>query len=101
MRLKLRIVGGFTGEAGADTRQVDFDRLPTSVATRLHSLVQRADPFSLPPTLKKSTPQPWDFRYTLTVEDGNRHHTIVFHKDAVSPALRELVEALEALEPDS
>src|SRR4051812_23949177 len=99
MQLSLRSVGGFTGEAGAERRQVDLDQLPAAMAERLRLLVERADPFSLPPSLKKSAPRPWDFRYTLTVEDSGRSHTVTFHKDAVSPALRELVEALEALEP--
>jgi hypothetical protein len=99
MRLSLRSVGGFTGEAGAETRQVDLDHLPAASAEPLRRLVAQVDPFALPSRLEKSAPQPWDFRYTLTVDDGGRRHTITFHKDAVSPALRELVEALEAREP--
>jgi hypothetical protein len=41
--------------------------------------------------LLKPRPQPWDFTYTLTVDDRQ----VRFHLDAAPAALRELVDYLE------
>lgn len=94
MRLSLQSVGGFTGPAGARTRSVDLDQVPPDEAAHLRALVQAADLARLPPTLMKQRPQPWDFVYTLTVDDGARH-CVRFHCDAAPPPLRELVELLD------
>jgi len=96
MRLSLHCVGGFTGPAGAQTRSVDVDSLPAGEAARVRGLVQALDPAKLPATLLKARPQPWDFTYTLTVDN----HQVRFHVDAAPAALRELVEILEARPPD-
>nr|AGU09983.1 hypothetical protein [uncultured organism] len=99
MRLSLHCVGGFTGPAGAQTRTVDLDRLAPADAARLRALVDSLGPAQLPPSLLKPRPQPWDFVYTLTIENGapRRLH---FHTDAAPPALRELAALLEAYPPD-
>lgn len=98
MRLSLHCVGGFTGPAGAQTRDVDVDALPAPDAARLHGLVQALDLARLPPTLMKPRPQPWDFVYTLTVDDGACHQ-VRFHTDGAPPALRELTDILEQYPP--
>jgi hypothetical protein len=94
MRLSLHCVGGFTGPAGAQTRDVDVDSLTASEGTRVRGLVQALDLAQLPPTLLKARPQSWDFTYTLTIDDGTPHQ-VRFHLDAAPPALRELVEFIE------
>ncbi|SDC74482.1 hypothetical protein SAMN05428966_102245 [Massilia sp. PDC64] len=94
MRLSLHGVGGFTGPAGAQTRSVDVDGLPAAERARVQALVQALG--SLPATLMKPRPQPWDFTYTLTV-DGRQ---VRFHLDAAPAPLRELVGILEARPPD-
>jgi hypothetical protein len=99
MRLSLHCVGGFTGPAGAQTRSVDLDRLPPAEADRLRALVGSLDLARLPAALMKPAPQPWDFVYTLSVENGAPHR-LRFHTDAAPPALCELVEILEAYPPD-
>lgn len=98
MRLSLACVGGFTGPAGAQTRNVDLARLPPAEAAPLQALVRALDPGHLPATLLKAHPQPWDFTYTLTVDDGPCHR-VRFHADAAPPALRALVERLERYPP--
>lgn len=99
MRLSLHCVGGFTGPAGAQTRTVDLDRIPADEAARLRTLLQGLDVARLPATLMKPKPQPWDFVYTLTVENG-ACHTLRFHVDGAPPALGELVSILEQFPPD-
>lgn len=100
MRLSLHCVGGFTGPAGAQTRTVDLDRLPASEAERLRALLASADLACLPASLMKTHPQPWDFAYTLTVENGARHQ-LRFHTDAAPAALGELVDLLQQYPPDA
>jgi hypothetical protein len=91
MRLSLHSVGGFTGPAGAQTHNVDVERLPAADAARVRALVQALDPAHLPATLLKARPQSWDFTYTLTVDDRQ----VRFHLDAAPAALRDLVEFIE------
>lgn len=98
MKLSLQCVGGFTGPAGAQTRTVDVDALPAADAERLRALVRALDPARLPAALLKPRPQPWDFAYTLTVDDGATHR-VRFHADAAPPALRELTGILERYPP--
>jgi len=103
MRLSLHCVGGFTGPAGAQTRSVDVERLPAAAAARLRALVEalahELDTAGRPPTLLKPHPQPWDFTYTLTIDDGTPRQ-VRFHVDAAPQPLREIVEVLEARPPD-
>ena len=91
MHLSLHSVGGFTGPAGAQTHNVDVDRLPAADAARVRALVQALDVEHLPATLLKARPQSWDFTYTLTVDDRQ----VRFHLDAAPAALRDLVEFIE------
>jgi hypothetical protein len=95
MKLSLQSVGGFTGPAGVRARSVDLDQLPPDEAAHLRALVQAADLAHLPPALLKPRPQPWDFVYTLTVENGARQ-CVRFHSDAAPPALRELADVLDS-----
>ena len=99
MRLSLHCVGGFTGPAGAQTRSVDVDCLPAAEAAHLRALVQALDPACLPPALLKPRPQPWDFTYTLTIENGAPRQ-VRFHVDAAPAPLREIVDVLQARPPD-
>jgi len=98
MRLSLHCTGGFTGPAGAQTRAVDLDHVPPAKATRLRALVQALDPGQLPASLMKARPQPWDFVYTLTIENGARRQ-LRFHLDAAPPLLRELADILNQYPP--
>jgi hypothetical protein len=100
MRLSLHCVGGFTGPAGAQTRTVDLDRLPPAEAARLRALLASADLACLPASLMKPHPQPWDFAYTLKVENGTCHQ-LRFHTDAAPAALGELVDLLQQYPPDA
>ena len=96
MRITLRVVGGFTGRAGAEVYEVDVDRLPHDEASRLQRLVAAAGFFSLAPDVRKPAPASWDFLHELTIADGNKIHTVRFHLDAVPTALRTLCDEIIA-----
>ena len=88
MKLVLRKWGGFTGKAGAEVHELDLDTLPPAEAERLRKLAEHAR--SLPAKLSKSAPQPWDFKHSLTIEDGGKSRTVEFHEDAATPELKAL-----------
>jgi hypothetical protein len=93
-------VGGFTGPAGAERFSADLAHMPAADAARLRTLLDSLDLAHQPATLLKTHPQPWDFKYTLTVDNGARRE-LCFHLDAAPAQLGELVELLrqQAREP--
>jgi hypothetical protein len=95
LKIVLRKWGGFTGKAGAEVHELDVDSLPPAEASRLRQMVQGAGFSQLPGRLVKPAPQPWDFSYSLTIEEGGQSHTVEFHQDAISPALQALVQELQ------
>ncbi len=95
MRLTLRATGGFTGPAGAVTREVDLDQLPPASRDHARALAADAHLFDRPPRMLRSPPRPQDFRYRLQATDGGRSHEIEFHLDAVDAPLRRLVKWME------
>jgi hypothetical protein len=94
MRLSLRCVGGFTGPAGAQTYSLDLACARAAEAARLQALLDTLDLAQLPASLMKTHPQPWDFVYTLTVENSTRRE-FRFHTDAAPPALVEIANLLQ------
>lgn len=98
MRLSLDCTGGFTGAAGAQTRSVDVDALPPAKAAHLRTLVGAIDFAQAPASLMKPRPQPWDFTYTLTVDDGASRQ-LRFHGDAAPAPLKALADTLEQYPP--
>jgi emfourin len=97
LKIVLRKWGGFTGKAGAEVHEVPVDSLSPDEALRLKQMVDGAHFFGLPDRLVKSAPQPWDFRHSLTVEDGGKSKTVEFHEDAVSPEMTKLVGEVKRL----
>jgi hypothetical protein len=94
VKIVLRKWGGFTGKAGAEVHELDLAKLPLDEAARLRKLVEDARLSELPPKLSKSAPQPWDFRHSLTVEDGDGSRTVEFHEDAATPELKRLAQEI-------
>ena len=97
MRITLKIIGGFTGRAGAETHVVDVERLQADDARRVRNLVAAVRSAALPATIKKAAPASWDFLHELTIEDDAQTQTVRFHLDAAPPELRALTEAVLAL----
>lgn len=95
--MTLKIIGGFTGRAGAEVHDVDLDRVSPQDADRLRKLVNDARFFSLPDSITKPAPASWDFVHELTVQDESGTHTVRFYPDAASPELRALAKEVTAV----
>jgi hypothetical protein len=94
MRMTLERTGGFAGITM--TKVVDSTTLPDNEAKQLRHLVDAADFFRLPKTIKSNSPQPDRFQYELTAEDNGKKHTVEVGEQAVPGTLRPLIEWLMA-----
>jgi hypothetical protein len=65
--------GGFAGVPVTIT--IDLATLSPADATQLNRLIEQADFFNLPTTTPAST-KPDRFQYRVTIQMGDRHHTI-------------------------
>jgi hypothetical protein len=91
MRIVFERSGGFTGMIVTTT--VDTAILSPMERSTLHSLVEAADFFRLPGAIA-SPAQPDRFQYQITVEDGDRQHTVILGEAAVPGTLRPLLDWL-------
>lgn len=108
MKLTLRKIGGVAGAAGAVAHTIDLDALPAARRLKALAMVAAARLAEQPSRLFLPHPRPWDFRYTLDVDDGGppsgtatrggagSGHHLELHLEAADPHLRALVEWLEA-----
>jgi hypothetical protein len=94
MRIEFQRSGGFAGLRLSTT--VDTDKLPADEADGLKRMVDAADFFLLPATLKESRGAD-QFTYRLTVEARDRRHTVEVSESAVPDSLRPLIQRLATL----
>ena len=98
MRVTFKTDGGLAFFPGlAKPFVLDSDKLGKSDAKNLHHLVEKADFFSLPPTIGQMPLGAADMQQqTMTVEDGNKSHTVklVSNPSAEVQALFEGVNAM-------
>lgn len=92
MRITFSRSGGVTGVRLRTT--VSEDDLSAPHAAKLRRLVKAADCFRLPQQLAADSKQRDRFQYELTLEDGERRHTITIDEEAATPALLKLLEWL-------
>lgn len=88
MQITLDRSGGFTGMPLTIT--VDTADLSPDQAAQLRSLVEAVDFFHLPATIS-APPQPDRFEYEITVQDGDRKHTVIFGEEAMPERLKPLL----------
>lgn len=90
--------GGFAHFPGLSRPvRIDTTELPPEEAKAVEALVERARFFDQPQSLATSAPGAADLRsYTITVEDGDRTHTVTTTDTLEDPALRDLIEHLRA-----
>ena len=90
MRIRLKRTGGLAGIP----REWELDERALSPQKRqeLKKLLRRADVFALPSEVEGSGRARDAFRYELTVEDGERKHTVRCAEPDVPPPLRECIE---------
>ena len=93
MQITLERSGGFTGIPL--TVKVDTAALSPDQVTQLRHLVDATDFFHLPATLSAPA-QPDRFEYVVTLQEGDRKHTITVGEAAVPERLRPLLSWLMA-----
>ena len=92
MRIRFERTGGFDGLRLSG--EVDSEKLSAAQAKELKRLVEGARPFDQPRTASRSPQVPDQFQYELTIEDGDRTHTIQTGDAEASDELRELIDWL-------
>lgn len=90
--------GGFAHFPGLSRPvRIDTAELAPEQAHHLKGLVERARFFEQPAEVGAPPPGAADLRsYTITVEDGDRRHTVQTSDALGDPGLRDLVEHLRA-----
>ena len=88
--------GGFAHFPGLSRPvRIDTAEMAPEQAGRLEGLVDRARFFEQPSEVGAPPPGSADLRsYTITVQDGDRTHTVQTSDDLTDPGLRDLVEHL-------
>ncbi|HMH52963.1 MAG TPA: protealysin inhibitor emfourin [Candidatus Acidoferrum sp.] len=85
MRIRVRQLGGFAGEP-LELGRVDTATLPADVAAALHQTVDQAHFFDLPAVVPSDSVGADLLVYEITVEDGDRRHSVSFVEDGSEAA---------------
>jgi hypothetical protein len=95
MKIQLERTGGF---AGIPLRtNVDTDNLDDQSKRTLQSLVDSSRFFDLPARLSSPTPGADRFQFKVTIQDGNRSHTVEADEGALAPEVQALFQYLTRL----
>lgn len=84
--------GGFAGRTVRT--EIDGNSLPELQRRRLHKLVDESGFFTLPARLESMTRGADMFRYTITIEIGEKTHTVEAAEAALPPGIRPLLDWL-------
>jgi hypothetical protein len=90
MRIEFTRSGGFAGmrlNGALDTKDI-----PEAEALELKQMVEAADFFNLPESMPSSGADA--FHYKISIESGNKTHTVEADERAMAPALMSLVTRL-------
>lgn len=95
MKIHFERSGGF---AGLHMESVfDTHKLPKEESDELNALVQGSSFFDLPSTLLSPPGGADRFSYRITVEQGDRQHTVEFGEAAQPESIQPLVQKLVSL----
>jgi hypothetical protein len=89
----LKRSGGFGGIR--TTASLDLSTLPKKKAAAVQALIDAAKFFDLPASIRPKHPQPDRFQFELTIEAGDRTHTVSISEEAASKELRALLAWLQ------
>jgi hypothetical protein len=93
MRMQVKTEGGITGPIPGLSKPIvlDSNALPPQEAEEMRQLVIAAHFFELP--VQQPKPQRGaDYRsYTISIENGERHHSVQFTELVADPHLRNLL----------
>ena len=92
MHLELTRSGGLAGLRR--TAVVDDSVLPPDDVRTLRALVDQASVFDLPATIRSTGSRADRFQFHLTIDDGERRHTVDVDDGAVPALLRPLIDWL-------
>jgi hypothetical protein len=92
MRIQFERSGGFAGKKLEGS--LDSSTLSVAQVRRLKELLRRSRFFELPPTLESMHPSADHFNYRLTIETGERKHTVEASETAVPAPMRALLDFL-------
>ena len=95
MKIQLERTGGFAGiplKASVDTDGLDDQSKRT-----LQSLVESSGFFALPSRLASPSPGADRFQFKVTIQDGNRSHTVDADEGALPPEVQSLFQYLTRL----
>jgi hypothetical protein len=95
MQIRYVRSGGFAGMR--TTGVVDTGTLPAGEARHIEALVESAGFFSLPEKMPKPQKGADYLTYHLTVEDGNRSHSIEVSEPSAPEPLRQLIHHIVTL----
>jgi hypothetical protein len=98
MHIEMQTEGGIAAFPGLSRPvAIDTAQLPPADASALEDLARKADFFALPAQASTAPAGAADYRrYTITIDDGGRSHTVVADEPIENPDLRALVERLQA-----
>lgn len=98
MRIQFSTEGGIAYFPGlSQPITIDSEQLTQQEGAKLRRLVEAADFFDLPAKIGKPAPGAADYRqYNVTIEEGQRRHTIHATEPIEDADLRRLVEFLSA-----
>jgi len=97
MRIQLKIDGGLAYFPGLSKPiTIDSNALPVQEADKLKQLLEAAHFFDLPPVVSAPAPGAADYhRYTITVDDNSKHHTVQLTDPVQEPNLQALLSYLQ------
>jgi hypothetical protein len=98
MRVELKISGGLAYFPGLSRPIViDSETLPYQQANELRRLLDKVHFFDLPPVINAPSRGAADYRqYTITVDDGNKHHVVKATDPVENSDLQALLNYLQA-----
>jgi len=94
MRIDFERTGGFAGMILQAI--IDTNELPEEEANELRQLIEEANFFALPPTIKSASGAD-QFTYRLTVIASVRQHSVEVSDGAVPDSMRPLINRLTTL----
>ena len=98
MRVRFQVSGGIAAFPGlAAPRTIDVDALEPDARATVNRLVHDAHFFDLPSRLPAPRGSADYQSYEITIEDGQRQHTVVVSDPVTQPALQALVAQLRKL----
>ncbi len=98
MRVRFQASGGIAAFPGLDgPRTVDLDELPQEQRESLKELIREVDFFELPGRLGPPRGSADHRSYEISIEDGDRRHTVVISDPVPTRTLQALIARLREL----